>query len=63
MASAQYDKKDVDIYEKLQNEYTKLFTDYEKIKADGSKKELLDETIKKLTDKNKEIKEFSTKFQ
>lgn len=62
MVSTQYDEKDIDAYENLQNEYRQLFTEYEKIKTDDSKKELLKETIEKIAEKNKEIKEFSYKL-
>jgi len=58
----QYDKENVDHYEHLQKEYEKLFTEYKRIKSDYSKSDLLEKQIDKLTEKNKEIQDLSSKL-
>jgi len=62
VTQSDYDKKDIENYENLQKEYKELFTEYEKMKLNGSKSESLQEIVKKLTAKNKEIQELSAKL-
>lgn len=62
LTQTNYDKKDVETYETLQDAYRKLFSEYEKIKSDDSQSPLLDEMVKKLSSKQKEIQECFAKF-
>ncbi|WP_246282037.1 hypothetical protein [Nitrosopumilus ureiphilus] len=49
-------KKMSDYYENLQKKYKKLFAEYEQIKSDGSKNELLQEQVKNSLKKIREFK-------
>ena len=48
-------KEDLDNYENLQIEYKKLFEKYEQIKKDDPQNPKLQETVKELDEKQKEL--------
>ena len=59
MAQTEPDQEEIKKYESLQDEYKKLFAEYEDLKSDDSSGSLIEEKIKELTEKHKEIKNLS----
>lgn len=45
-----------------QNEYKKLLTEYDELKSDNPQNTELEEKVKKLTEKHKEIQDLSSKL-
>ena len=59
MAQTEPDQEEIKKYESLQDEYKKLFAEYEDLKSDNSSDSLIEEKINELTEKHKEIKNLS----
>ena len=55
MEDKKFSENSRDDYENLQNEYKKLFEQYEQIKKNDPQNPLLQETIKQLEQKQKEL--------
>ncbi|KAF6246487.1 hypothetical protein C6990_08235 [Nitrosopumilus sp. b3] len=62
MLTVEHDKKKLQNYENLQKEYKVLLDEYEDIKSNNSKDPKLEEKIKELTIKQKEIQDLSSKL-
>jgi len=53
---------DLENYENLQEEYRKLFDQYEKIKKDNPQSTALEKTVKAIDEKQKELKVIFSKL-
>lgn len=60
--TVEHDKEKLQNYENLQKEYKVLLDEYEDIKSNNSKDPKLEEKIKELTIKQKEIQDLSSKL-
>ncbi|MBT8251705.1 MAG: hypothetical protein KJO99_02575 [Nitrosopumilus sp.] len=60
--TVEHDKEKLQNYENLQKEYKVLLDEYEDIKSNNSKDPKLQEKIKELTIKQKEIQDLSSKL-
>lgn len=62
LENSEIKKEDLKKYETLQTEYKKLFAKYEQIKNENPQSSQLDQTVKQLDSKNKEIQEIMAKM-
>ena len=60
--TVEHDKEKLQNYENLQKEYKVLLDEYEDIKSNNSKDPKLEEKIKELSIKQKEIQDLSSKL-
>lgn len=62
MTQVEYDKEKLQDYENLQKEYSSLLEEYKDIKANNSKDPKLEEKVKDLVKKQKEIQDLSSEL-